>query len=837
MAEATTIGLNDVQVIKSRALYGANIFEQEHPEHFWTVFKKAITEPMFMLLIAACVLYFLLGQYMEGLIMLVAMLFVASISFFQERRNSKALSAVKKMNQPKVKVMRNGRTTIIPSEELVVGDTLLIEEGEQISADGLLLNAHDFSVDESILTGESFAVVKSQSSDHKEVYLGSIVQTGNATVKVTQVGLQTLMGKLGRSIEQIKPSPNRFQKEIESLVKIMAKVGFAAFFLVLVVYYVRTGNWMHAIIFALTMAMSVLPEEIPVAFSTFLTLGSRRLLKQQVLVKDPQVLETLGSATVVCMDKTGTITENRMKVDAIFSWSDRLRSTLSQLTPSGLQTITYAMWASEPQPFDPMEKAIHEAYQQQLAHDERMNYSMVHEYPLSGTPPSMTHVYENKEGKRIVACKGGPETIIQFCKLTDEEAQVMLATARLMASEGYRVLGVASATFTEQSEFPLAQKDFNWQCEGLIGLYDPPKENMREVLSDFYKAGIQVKILSGDYPETNQAVAKKIQLKGVDQVLTGSDVMKMTDEVLKVEVNQKSIFARMFPEAKWKVVNALKSNGETVVMMGDGVNDGLAIKAADFGVAMGSKGTETAKQAASLVLLDNDLAHLFGAIMHGRKIKVNLKKAIRYILSIHIPIVLLVAVPLLLGWPFMAVFLPVHVIFLELIMGPTCSVIYENEPIEPSMYTVQDRAVVSHFLSRREFLISMVQGLVIAFCVLCFYYVLMQKGYAEMEIRAMVFTTIVCANVFLTLENRSFTASLFQTFQYKNRGMYLMIGLSLLLLLITLYVPGVRSVFAMNALSIKEFAVCLSIGWLSVIWMEGYKLFGMRYFRDKININ
>jgi Ca2+-transporting ATPase len=825
-------GLTESQVIESRHKFGSNSFEKEKGKDFFVVLKEVVTEPMFMLLIAACLVYFFVKQYSEGMIMLVAMLFVASISFFQERRSRKALDVVRKMSQPNSKVIRDNNLQEISSEEIVVGDIVLIEEGDQTPADGKIVQSHDFSVDESILTGESFAIDKDVSSENNKVYLGSTVRSGSAIVEVLQVGVSTMLGRLGKSIEEIKPSQSRFQKEIRSFIRVMAIAGVVAFVLVFGINFYKSSSVLTSLLFALALAMSILPEEIPVAFSTFMALGSWRLLKQDVLVKDPQVIETLGSATVICIDKTGTITENKMALAKIYSYKSGRVVSLDEAKKEEMEVLSYAMWASEPSPFDPMEVAIHQAYEK-IDNDERDNYEMIHEYPLSGKPPVMTHIYSNGEGHRIIACKGGAESVVVYSNISSENSKRILSIVSDLAREGYRVLGVAKSSF-EGNQFPDEQNKFQWEFLGLVALYDPPKKNSAEVLQKFYTAGIKVKILSGDYPETTCAIANEIGFVGVDCFTTGNEVLTLDDQQLQKLVQEKNIFARMFPEAKLRVVNALKRNGEVVAMTGDGVNDGPALKAADIGVSMGSKGTEIAKRAASVVLLGNDLRKMFYAIVSGRKIYSNLKKAIQYILSIHISIISAVTVPLLLNWEVVNIFSPIHIIFFELIMGPTCSIIYENEPAEKNIEQRSPRTATAVFLKLSELSISIVQGLIIAVGVLIVYYLSIQEGLNESTIRTLVFSTIVLSNIFLTLENRSFEQSLLSTLRYKNSLIYFIIALTGLLLGLILTVPFMRNLFLLQPITIRQLLLCLFVSMISVFWLEGYKLIKRRFFKRMI---
>jgi Ca2+-transporting ATPase len=569
--------------------------------------------------------------------------------------------------------------------------------------------------------------------------------------------------------------------------------------------------------------MSVLPEEIPVAFATFMALGAWRLMKNGVLTKQLQTVESLGSATVICIDKTGTITKNKMDLAKIYDYKkDQVIDVADIQGDSYQKIITYAMWASEPNPFDPMEKAIHKAYEKTTAEDLRKKYTMIHEYPIGGIPPLMTHIYENKQKERIIAAKGAWEGLISYSKLTREEIDHISTHAHDLASEGYRVLGVAQASHPGY-EFPKQQEDFNWEFLGLIALEDPPKNNIKKVFKRFYRAGIKVKIITGDYPETTLAIARKTGFQGIDKFLRGEEIIRMTGEELRKKINEVNIFARMFPEAKLKVIEALKADGEVVSMTGDGVNDAPALKSAHIGVAMGKRGTETAKRSASIILLNDDLNSMAKAVAQGRRIYANLKKAIQYIISIHIPIMLTVALPLLLGWKYSNIFSPLHVIFFELIMGPTCSIIFENEPLEQRLMNQKPRKMTDTFFSFHELSMSIIQGLVITLGVLMLYYFTMEAGFSESTVRTLVFSTIIMSNIFLTLENRSFYFPITKTIKYKNSLVPMIIIITLSLLILCLTVPLLRRIFDLGIIGLPLFFISMGTAFISVIWAEIYK--------------
>ncbi|GAB3642642.1 cation-translocating P-type ATPase [Spirosoma arcticum] len=822
-------GLTDEAVAQSRASHGRNVLRAKAPSQLLTTTKEAILEPMFLLLLVACAVYVGLGRTEEAMTLGVALLLVSGISVYQSIRSDRALSTLRELTQPRAQVRRNGALTTVPIETIVVGDVMLVEEGERVSADGTIDEASDFSVDESILTGESISIMKTPGD---VVFAGTSITTGSAWLTVTAVGAQTELGKIGRSIATIPTEKTPLQRQINQFVIRMAWIGLGAFVLVWGINYARSGDWITALLFGLTLAMSILPEEIPVAFSSFMALGAARLSRMGVLTKQPQTVESLGSATVICTDKTGTITQDGMSVRQLYDGATDSLVSLPRtgavdghgpgLSGTAASVLAYARWASETDPFDPMEKAIIAAFVETDPSAAANPYPMVHEYPLAGTPPMMTHVRQTPTGEFIIAGKGAVEHILVVCRLDQTVADTARRVTTQLSKDGYRVLGVARGVYGLPN-FPAQQDEFTWSFLGLIALENSPKPNASAVIQAFTEAGIRVKMITGDFPETAQAIARQVGLAGADTLLTGEQVMAMDEPTLRERAGQTAVFARMFPQAKLRVVNALKANGDIVAMTGDGVNDGPALKAAHIGVAMGKRGTEVAKQAASLVLVNDDLSTMVDAIAQGRRIYQNLKKAIAYIVSIHIPIILTVAVPLLAGWKWENLFSPIHVIFLELVMGPTCSIAFENEPAEAGQMQQPPRRLTDTFMAGPELGRSIAQGLGISGFVLGVYYVAMQQGEAVGVVRTLTFTTLVLSNILLTLVNRSFTQSVFQTIRVPNPVLSLMLGLTLGLLLTMLFVPDVRQLFGFAPVSALALGWCLLAALVGVGWIEGYK--------------
>ena len=821
-------GLNKVEVEQSRIKNGFNSIEHQKKNNLLSSIIEMVKEPMFLLLLTATSIYFITADYGNGIFMAAAILLVSTISLYQESKSRNAIEALHKLTQPKSKVIRDGELIEIPSEEIVLGDCIQCEEGTFVPADGSIIQSNDFSVNESILTGESLAVFKNEKADNNTIFQGTIVTSGLAICNVTAIGNQTQLGKIGKSLENIAEEKTPLQIQIGNFVTKMSLIGLMVFLIVWGINFYNSRVLLDSLLKALTLAMSVIPEEIPVAFATFMALGAWRLMKMGVIVKQTKTVETLGSATVICTDKTGTITENKMslaqwyllKNDSFYD-NEKIKK---QFTAEEQELLSLAMWSSEPIPFDAMEMALHDAYTKMEITDERPNFELVHEYPLSGKPPMMTHVFQNKKGDRIIAAKGAPEALIACSSLSEKQTSQILKAVQAMAEKGYRVLGVGIANFSGK-DYPKTQQEFSFDFKGLVAFYDPPKANIKEVFDTFYKAGILVKIVTGDNALTTATIANQIGFKNPEKILNGDELMSMDDATLREKVMETTIFTRMFPEAKLKIIKALKENNQIVAMTGDGVNDGPALKSAHIGIAMGKKGTEIAKQAANLILIDDDFAKMTDAIAMGRKIYINLKKAIQYIISIHIPIIMIVFIPLVLGWIYPNIFSPVHIIFLEIIMGPTCSIIYENEPMESNLMAQKPRPFTNTFFNLKEITISIIQGLVITLGLLFMYQYCIKSDYTENTTRTCIFLTLIASNIFLTLANRSFYYSVLTTLKYKNNLVGMIIGLTILVTASIVFIPVFRAFFMFDIVTPQQIAWSILVGFVAVFWVEFYKLY------------
>ncbi len=829
-------GLTDEEVQRAHQKFGYNQMKQIEKSSWLKLLFDILREPMLILLIIIAVIYLAVGNYGEALFMLAAIILVSGISFYQDNRSQKALEELEKLNEPLSRVIRNSKIVEIPTHEVAVGDLCITEEGKMINADGKIVHSNDFSVNESSLTGESFSVFKDNSSEDRQVYNGTSTVSGLAVFEVEKIGKETKLGKIGESILAIQDEKSPLQKQIEQFLKYMAIIGIVVFLLVCAVNYYHTKNIVDSLLNGLTLAMSILPEEIPVAFTTFMALGAWKLMRRGIIIKKSNIVETLGSTTVICTDKTGTITENSMHLKAVYDFKTGRIFNDDQFNDKSIsEVIQYAMWSSEPVPFDPMEKSLHQVYFETQKIDLRPEFQMFHEYPLEGKPPMMTHLFENEKGQRIIAAKGAPEAIINVCQLSQQDQLKIRKEIDDFGKQGYRLLGVAKSDF-KGNDFPKKQQDISFEFIGLVVFYDPPKKGIDEVFKKLYEAGIKIKVITGDNAQTTQSIALQAGIKGISGAINGEEISQLDEEELMKIVDQKILFTRMFPEAKLRVINALKRNNEVVVMLGDGVNDGPALKAAHIGVAMGEKGTEIAKAAAAVILTNDDLGKLVIAIAAGRRIYTNIKKAVQYIISIHIPIILTVSLPLFLGWAFPQIFTPVHVIFLELVMGPTCSIVYENEPMEKNTMTQKPRPISETFLTWRELVISIIQGLMITAGVLFIYQLTYRNGGNEDLTRTMVFTTLIFANILLSFANRSFYYTMFESFRNKNNLLIYMTLATLIVLMMILYVDPVSRFFKLTYLNLDQLLTAGSAAVISVMWFEIYKLFKRSFNFKKVKI-
>jgi len=820
-------GLTTEQVASLQLKFGKNKITTSRYTRILRFVKDTVLEPMFVLLLLSSITYFVLGSSTEGGMMIVALLIVSAISFFQEIRSSNAIAALNELSEPMIPTLRNGRIELVPGTELVPGDLIILEEGMKVPADARVLEANDLTANESVITGESFPVEKSAEDDHDQLFQGTSINSGKCNASVTATGINTVLGKIGQALQTVESSKSHLQIQINKFIKRLAFFGFGGLVTIFIVNLLSTHDLAHSILLALTIALSAIPEEIPVAFSSFMALGALKLSRLGIIARQPQTVENLGRVDVICLDKTGTITQNKMSLSKIETFDFRHEVGLPPIPVQGNHRLYfYATLASERDPFDEMEKAIWEKFREMEGGKELREFTLVHEYSLAGRPPMMSHVYSNID-QFLVAGKGAVERIVDVCKLDQQEKDIVLKKNLEYSAKGFRILGVCSAYILNR-KIAETQDQYDWHFEGLLIFHDPLKANIPKVFKELTNAGIEIKIITGDYPVTASHIAKEAGVANADVCLTGEEIFNMNTSSLAEQVATVHVFARVFPDAKLKIVQALKENKKIVAMTGDGVNDAPALKGADVGIAMGQRGTGIARQAADLILTDDNLEQLVTSVREGRKIFSNFKKAIRYIISIHIPIILTASLPMLLGWKYSNIFSPIHVIFLELIMGPTCSIFYEREPAEEAIMKRPPVGLRDQLFEKGELAISIVQGLFITAGLLFLYYHFMNKGLSIDQIRNVVFTSLICSNLILTFANRSFSYTIFETLRYRNGLEPFVLISTVLLLSVIHFVPFVTGIFQVAAVQLSDIALAIAVSVLTVAWIDLYKIFKIK---------
>lgn len=830
-------GLSDEEVIERLAQDGYNELPSTEKRTIFHILWEVVREPMFLLLIACGGLYLVLGDVQEAFMLLGFVFVVIGITIYQEQKTEKALDALRDLSSPRALVIRNGEQIRIAGRDVVREDIILISEGDRIPADSVLLSATNLLVDESLLTGESVPVAKKAwdgvqemgrpgGDDQPFVYSGTMVVKGQAIGQVRSTGTRTEMGKIGKALQTLETEDTNLQKQTGVIVKRFAFVGLALCLIVIVVFGLTRGDWLEGLLAGITLAMATLPEEFPVVMTIFLALGAWRISKRKVLTRRVQAIEMLGAATVLCTDKTGTLTLNRMTVTQVFSKQRIHDIAMRQVAlPEELhEVVEYSILASPTDPFDPMEKAMKELGTRTLLNTEHLhaNWTFLREYPLSEKLLAMSRVWQSPDGQDyIIAAKGAPEAIADLCHLTPAQTTEMEAAIEKMASQGLRVIGVAKALFNA-SHLPDAQHDFNFEMVGLLGLADPVRPGVPEAVAECYSAGIRVIMITGDYPATARSIAAQIGLKPLDDVITGSELDQMTDADLQRRIRKTCIFARAVPEQKLRIVSALKANGEVVAMTGDGVNDAPALKAAHIGIAMGGRGTDVARESAALVLLDDNFASIVSAVRMGRRIFDNLKKAMTFIFSVHIPIAGMSLLPVLLKWDL--ALLPVHIVFLELIIDPACSVVFEMEEDEKDIMQRKPRPIQEPLFGRQMVLSGLVQGLSVLIVVALIYGLTLSQGYSADKARLLSFTSLVIGNLGLIFTNRSWTRSIIATLRIPNKSLWWVTGGALGFLILVSAVPFLRGLFKFEAISVWEYLACFFAGFVSILASESVKL-------------
>lgn len=833
----TFAGLTDVEASHRLRSEGPNELPSARTRSILASAAGILREPMILLLVICGGVYLLIGDLQEALVLLASIFVVIGISFYQNRKAERALEALRDLSSPHALVIRGGVRKRIAGREVVRGDLLVLSEGDRVPADGVLLWSVNMAVDESLLTGESAPVQKIGGVDEASVvrpggensslvHSGTLVVAGEGIVRVHATGGRTELGRIGKTLLTLEPEETNLNKRIVGLVRTLAIAGLSVCAVVAIVYGLSRQDWLGGLLAGLALAMSMMPEEFPVIVTIFLALGAWRIARRNVLTRRMPAIEALGSTTVLCLDKTGTLTENRMSV-GVLSVEGR-RYDVGEHRDAPLPErfhalIEHAVLGSRRSPFDRMEQSLHEMAKTHLADRQRVRegWNLVREYPLSPRVLAMSHVWDSGEGDDfIVGAKGAPEAIAGLCRLDPEKRSSLERDVAALAGEGFRVLGVAHARYPA-GPLPASQSGFDFTFDGLLAFSDPIRSCVPETMKALHRAGIRSVMITGDYPGTAVSIAAKAGLEPGDGVMTGPELDSMDDDELSRRVRTIGIFARVVPEQKLRIVNALKSNGEIVAMTGDGVNDAPALKAAHVGVAMGGRGTDVAREAAALVLLDDDISSIVQAVRLGRRILDNIKKAMAYVLAIHVPIAGLSLIPVLLGWPL--VLLPVHIVLLELIIDPACSIAFEAEPEEPDVMSRPPRSPKESLFRRRTLLVSLLQGAFILLLALFALFFAVGQGYGENRSRVLAFSVLILMNVGLILVNRSASRTALGALRIRNPAAWWLMGGASFVLVLSLAAPPVRDILRFAKPSWFDLVLILGTGLAGLIGLDVLK--------------
>jgi len=822
-------GLSEREAQEKLKKYGYNELPGEKRRSFFKIILEVFKEPMFMLLIFCWIIYLILGDIKESFMLLGFVAVIITITIYQENKTEKALDALKSLSSPRALVVREGITTRIPGKEVVEGDVIILSEGDRVPADAVIIASTNLCIDESLLTGESVPVRKHHTDkldllmqtpggeDSPFVFSGTLVVSGRGIAIVKKTGLETEMGKIGKSLKEIETEKTCLQKETNSLVKFFAIYGAILCVAVIIIYGLFRDGWLEAFLFGITLAMSILPEEFPVVLMIFLAMGAWRMSKNNVLTRKQHAIQELGAVTVLCVDKTGTITQNKMTVKKLYQGNKTFLIENNKIPEEFHEVVEYGILSSQKEPFDPMEKALRDlsrGNEQKFIHK---TWNLLQEYPLSNSLMAVSHVWsEPHKNENIVAAKGAPEAIIDLCHLRLGERRNILNKVKEFSHLGLRVIAIAKAK--SSNILPKNQHDFRFEFLGLVGFEDPIRPTVPQAIKECYEAGIKVVMITGDYHGTAQNIAMEIGLRNPEKFITGAELEKMSDEQLKKDIENISLFVRVVPQQKLRIIHALKENGEIVVMTGDGVNDAPALKSANVGIAMGERGTDVAREAASVVLLKDDFISIVSGVRMGRRIFDNIRKAMSYVFSMHIPIAGITLLALIFGWPL--ILLPVHILFLELIIDPACSVVFEAEKEEKNIMSRKPRDSNEKIFNKNTTVYSVLRGLVMLFIVALVFYITLRLTNNEYEARTLSFSTLILSNLLLILSNRSSSESIFKTIFEKNKAFWFVALGALIFLILSLYLPFLRDVFKFDALHAMDALIIFGAAGLNILGFE-----------------
>jgi Ca2+-transporting ATPase len=831
--------LTSAEAARRLALDGPNELPTAAPRHLLRQAWDVVREPMLLLLLGAGTINFLLAEPLDGFILMSFVLVVIGISIYQENKTERALHALRDLSSPRALVVRDSQQVRIAGREVVCGDWLLLAEGDRVAADSILIDCVNFSVDESALTGEAVPVRKAPHTDGAAgmgppggdgtpwVFSGTMVVKGHGIAVVQGTGANTELGRIGTALRTIETQRTALQHEIDRMVRVIAVIGTVAAVAVVVIYGLVRGGWLEGLLAGIATAMAMLPEEFPVVLTVFLALGSWRMSQKNVLTRRPPVIETLGSATVVCVDKTGTLTMNRMTVSELVVAGRTLVLDHQGLPEAFHRIAEYAVLASPIDPFDPMDKAFRVMGEQYLHDTEHLHddWLLVREYPLSEDLLALSHVWRSPDsGRFVVAAKGAPEAIADLCHLDADDARRVTTEVEVATAGGQRVLAIACAFFDQQLQLPTEQHEFEFEYLGLTALHDPLRPGVAEAVEECRRAGVRTVMITGDNPGTAMAIAAEVGLDLTAGCLTGPEIAQMSDDELAQRVRTVDVYARMVPQQKLQLIRAFTANGEVVGMTGDGVNDAPALRAADIGIAMGAHGTDVAREAADLVITDDDFSSIVGGIRQGRGIFDNLRKAMAYIIAVHVPIIGMALFPLFVAdWPL--VLLPVQIAFLELIIDPSCSVVFEAEQIDPRIMDLPPRRPDQAMFGTRVLTIAVLQGLSSLLAIVGVYVWAVRGTMSDASVRSVTFAALVLSNLALILVNRSWRLPVWHTFrERRNPTLKWILGVATALLCALLTVPGLRRAFGFGAIGVNDVLIALVAAVAGVLWFEIFKL-------------
>ena len=798
-----------------------------------TIVREVTSEPMFLLLVICGALYLLLGEFKEAILLLGFVVFIVFITIYQEYRTERALEALRDLTSPRALVIRDSVHKRIAGREVVRGDIIIVSEGDRVPADASLIQGASINLiaDESMLTGESVPVNK---MNMDAIYSGSLIVKGQGVAEVYATGRYTEIGKIGKALSSIEQEKTLLQKETSNTVKIVSIFSFVSCLLLVVIYGLTNGNWLEGTLAGIALAMGTIPEEFPVVLTLFLAIGAWRISKQNVLTRRVPAIETLGAANVLCVDKTGTLTLNQMKVEALKPLGNEIWTQNETDYPESHHLLLeYAILASQKDPFDPMEKAILDAGQRLLAGTEHLHagWNILREYPLTPDLLAVSNVWISPDGDEVlIASKGAPEAIIDLCHLDSNSQDVILMQTKNLSDMGLRVLGAAKSTFRPDSwkendfALPNEQHDYKFEFLGLIGLVDPVRDEVPEAINECYNAGMRTIMITGDYPGTARNIAASIGLREPDQVITGQELDMMDDIRLQELIRTVNVFARVVPEQKLRIVNALKRNGDIVAMTGDGVNDAPALKSAHIGIAMGGRGTDVARESSALVLTDDSFTSIVAATRLGRRIYDNIRKALYFVISAHVPIAGMSLLPVFLEMPL--ALLPVHIVFLELVIDPACSMVFEAEVEEDGIMKRPPRSKDQKVFDRQALSFSLLQGLSIL-VVVFFVYVFSKSS-------TLAFSVMLFSDLALILSNRSWSHSSFDLFfRFHNKAFWCVFVGASLFLFVCLYFETLRRVFHFDLLGLPGILLCVMSGILMTLYFDFLKTTVLPHSRNK----